>query len=140
MSATPPDPETKLPRGPGTPSLGPSPTRIASAELRHEAQRAMIWIALVSPLGPLICVATTEMLERKWVLVALASSMAVSGLAFPFAQTGLQIVLAGAALTLFSLEKAAYEIVYESGHRPDWIDVPLQGLVDLARQLMEITS
>jgi maltose alpha-D-glucosyltransferase/alpha-amylase len=45
-----------------------------------------------------------------------------------------------AALTLFSLEKAAYEIVYESGHRPDWIDVPLQGLVDLARQLMEITS
>lgn len=42
----------------------------------------------------------------------------------------------GAALTLFCLEKAAYEIVYESGHRPDWIDVPLQGLADLARQLL----
>lgn len=40
-----------------------------------------------------------------------------------------------AALELFCLEKAAYEIVYESGHRPDWIDVPLQGLADLARQL-----
>ncbi|MGE8497496.1 MAG: maltose alpha-D-glucosyltransferase [Pseudomonas sp.] len=42
----------------------------------------------------------------------------------------------GAALDLFCLEKAAYEIVYESGHRPDWIDVPLQGLTDLARQLV----
>ena len=41
----------------------------------------------------------------------------------------------GAALDLFCMEKAVYEIVYESGHRPDWIDVPLQGLVDLARQL-----
>lgn len=41
----------------------------------------------------------------------------------------------GAALDLFCLEKAVYEIVYESGHRPDWIDVPLQGLVDLANQL-----
>ncbi|WP_161866858.1 maltose alpha-D-glucosyltransferase [Pseudomonas yangonensis] len=41
----------------------------------------------------------------------------------------------GAALDLFCLEKAVYEIVYESGHRPDWIDVPLQGLVDLAHQL-----
>ena len=44
-----------------------------------------------------------------------------------------------AALALFSLEKAAYEIVYESGHRPDWIDVPLRGLLRLARQLIEAT-
>ncbi|HZX18065.1 MAG TPA: maltose alpha-D-glucosyltransferase [Pseudomonas sp.] len=41
----------------------------------------------------------------------------------------------GAAVDLFCLEKAAYEVVYESGHRPDWIDVPLQGLLDLAHQL-----
>ncbi|WAJ35527.1 maltose alpha-D-glucosyltransferase [Pseudomonas sp. GOM7] len=44
-----------------------------------------------------------------------------------------------AALALFCLEKAAYEIVYESGHRPDWIDVPLNGLARLARQLIEAT-
>ncbi|MFC3102207.1 AI-2E family transporter [Altererythrobacter lauratis] len=43
MSATPSDPDTQMPR-----TLGPSPTRIASPELRHEAQRAMVWIALVS--------------------------------------------------------------------------------------------
>lgn len=40
-----------------------------------------------------------------------------------------------AALDLFCLEKAAYEILYESGHRPEWLDVPLLGLVALARQL-----
>lgn len=45
-----------------------------------------------------------------------------------------------AALTLFCLEKAAYEIVYESGHRPDWIDVPLQGLADMARQLLGVRT
>ena len=44
----------------------------------------------------------------------------------------------GAALDLFCLEKAAYEIVYECGHRPDWIDVPLQGLTDLARKLLGV--
>ncbi|MFC5696265.1 maltose alpha-D-glucosyltransferase [Pseudomonas sp. GCM10022186] len=42
----------------------------------------------------------------------------------------------GAALALFSLEKAAYEILYESGHRPDWLDVPLHGLLELARHLL----
>ncbi|MDH4567557.1 maltose alpha-D-glucosyltransferase [Pseudomonas sp. BN414] len=42
----------------------------------------------------------------------------------------------GAALALFSLEKAAYEILYESGHRPDWLDVPLHGLLELSRHLV----
>ncbi len=42
----------------------------------------------------------------------------------------------GAALALFSLEKAAYEVLYEAGHRPDWLEVPLQGLFELARHLI----
>jgi maltose alpha-D-glucosyltransferase/alpha-amylase len=33
-----------------------------------------------------------------------------------------------AALTLFSLEKAAYEVAYEAENRPSWLPVPLQGL------------
>ncbi|QJD60520.1 maltose alpha-D-glucosyltransferase [Pseudomonas sp. gcc21] len=40
-----------------------------------------------------------------------------------------------AALTLFSLEKAAYEILYETEHRPTWISVPLNGLAELVQQL-----
>ncbi|KAF1054639.1 MAG: Trehalose synthase/amylase TreS [Stenotrophomonas maltophilia] len=41
-----------------------------------------------------------------------------------------------AALALYSLEKAAYEVIYEAGHRPDWLDVPFQGLLELARHLL----
>ena len=40
-----------------------------------------------------------------------------------------------AALALFSLEKAAYEIIYEAANRPAWLRVPLQGLSDLLTHL-----
>jgi maltose alpha-D-glucosyltransferase/alpha-amylase len=33
-----------------------------------------------------------------------------------------------AALALFTLEKAAYEVAYEAENRPTWLSVPLQGL------------
>ena len=42
-----------------------------------------------------------------------------------------------AALTLFSIEKAAYEINYEASYRPDWLEVPLAGLTQLCKDLME---
>ena len=32
-------------------------------------------------------------------------------------------------LDLFLVEKAAYEICYEAAHRPDWLAVPMRGLV-----------
>jgi len=35
-------------------------------------------------------------------------------------------------ITLFALEKAAYEIVYEANNRPDWMDVPMSGFLKLA--------
>ncbi|CAI3788576.1 Glucosamine kinase [Pseudomonas sp. MM227] len=38
---------------------------------------------------------------------------------------------ARAALDLFSLEKAAYEIAYEAENRPSWLAVPLHGLFGL---------
>jgi maltose alpha-D-glucosyltransferase/alpha-amylase len=41
-------------------------------------------------------------------------------------------------LDLFLIEKAAYEVVYEAANRPTWIDVPLHGLADLTRHLLEI--
>lgn len=37
-----------------------------------------------------------------------------------------------AAVAAFELEKAAYEIVYEAGHRPAWVTIPLRGLVSAA--------
>ncbi|MDR9751768.1 maltose alpha-D-glucosyltransferase [Pseudomonas sp. SZMC_28357] len=36
-----------------------------------------------------------------------------------------------AALALFGLEKAAYEVAYEAENRPTWLPVPLHGLVGL---------
>jgi maltose alpha-D-glucosyltransferase/alpha-amylase len=36
-----------------------------------------------------------------------------------------------AALALFSLEKAAYEVAYEAENRPTWLPVPLHGLFGL---------
>jgi maltose alpha-D-glucosyltransferase/alpha-amylase len=36
-------------------------------------------------------------------------------------------------LELFIIEKAAYEVVYEAANRPGWLDVPLRGLLHIAR-------
>jgi len=36
-----------------------------------------------------------------------------------------------ALLNLYLLEKAVYELDYELNHRPDWVDIPLQGLAGL---------
>ncbi|WP_248732655.1 maltose alpha-D-glucosyltransferase [Pseudomonas sp. MWU13-2517] len=45
-----------------------------------------------------------------------------------------------AALTLFSLEKAAYEVAYEAENRPSWLPVPLQGLHSLLSGLESISK
>ncbi|NWC66883.1 putative maltokinase, partial [Pseudomonas sp. P7758] len=45
-----------------------------------------------------------------------------------------------AALALFSLEKAAYEVAYEAENRPSWLPVPLQGLHGLLSGLKPISK
>src|SRR5690606_4433454 len=42
----------------------------------------------------------------------------------------------GPLLELALLEKAAYEICYEAAHRPDWLGIPLEGLLRAARRLL----
>ncbi|KAF1012207.1 MAG: Trehalose synthase/amylase TreS [Pseudomonas fluorescens] len=44
------------------------------------------------------------------------------------------------ALTLFSLEKAAYEVAYEAENRPTWLPVPLQGLHGLLGGLKPLSK
>ncbi|MFN3817845.1 maltose alpha-D-glucosyltransferase [Blastomonas sp.] len=39
-------------------------------------------------------------------------------------------------LPVFLIEKAAYEICYEAANRPDWLGVPLAGLIRIARNLL----
>jgi malto-oligosyltrehalose trehalohydrolase len=37
-------------------------------------------------------------------------------------------------LRFFVLEKALYEVSYEMANRPDWVSIPLRGVLDLVRQ------
>jgi maltose alpha-D-glucosyltransferase / alpha-amylase len=37
------------------------------------------------------------------------------------------------SLELFLLEKALYELRYELANRPDWVEIPLRGLIELAK-------
>jgi maltose alpha-D-glucosyltransferase/alpha-amylase len=46
----------------------------------------------------------------------------------------------GRAVAAFVVEKAAYEIVYEASHRPDWIGIPLAGLARAAAAIRATRS
>lgn len=59
-------------------------------------------ITLVSPIGPLVGVLTTERLERKYSLVALSLLIAGMGLAFALASRPATIVFVGAITTIVS--------------------------------------
>jgi maltose alpha-D-glucosyltransferase/alpha-amylase len=39
------------------------------------------------------------------------------------------------ALAVLEVEKAAYEIVYEANNRPDWVAIPVRGLVSATEAL-----
>jgi predicted trehalose synthase len=37
-------------------------------------------------------------------------------------------------LTVFELEKAVYELRYELGNRPDWVSIPVAGILRMLEQ------
>ena len=39
----------------------------------------------------------------------------------------------GTLLEAFLLDKAFYELNYELNNRPDWLHIPLQGILELAK-------
>ena len=45
-----------------------------------------------------------------------------------------------AVLNLYMLEKVSYEIGYEAANRPNWLSVPLQGLIKLVQSIQEFES
>lgn len=70
-------------------------------------------IALVAPLGPLLAAFTSDRLERKWTIAAMALLIGLFGLGFAFWRQPALIVLSGALLTLcnncFSANFHAYQ-------------------------------
>jgi len=62
-----------------------------------------------------------------------------------FNQLGDQMLVPGGAsrdalLRAFTLEKAFYELAYELGNRPDWVDIPLDGLLRLVQPALQDIS
>jgi len=43
-------------------------------------------------------------------------------------------------LDLFLLEKAAYEICYETANRPDWLGIPVDGLARIAARIIALAE
>jgi putative MFS transporter len=97
-------------------------------------------IALVSPIGPLIGLWSTERIERKHALVALALAMAASGLAFPFASGALEIVATGGILTLFSYWFSAVLHAYQTEIFPTRIRATAVGFTYSLSRLSVIAS
>jgi len=80
--------------------------------LLHSLEYTML-IAVVSPIGPLLAAASSDRMERKWTIVALAILVAAFGLGFGGASTPFTVVAFGALLTLanywFSAAFHAYQ-------------------------------
>lgn len=77
---------------------------------------------LLAPLARFFCRAASAAFFEGW-LGAVGDSALVPG----------DAAVTRALLDLFVIEKAAYEVDYERNNRPDWVEIPLSGLVDLAR-------
>ncbi len=65
-----------------------------------------------------------EARAREGFLAAYLEAMGLSGV-LPQGET------VGKLLRIFELEKAVYELRYELAHRPDWVSVPVAGIVSL---------
>jgi putative MFS transporter len=81
--------------------------------LLHSLEYTLL-IALVSPLGPAVAVLTSDKLERKWTIVAMALLIAAFGLGFAFWTLPTLIVLSGALVTLCSNWFSALLHAYQS--------------------------
>lgn len=57
-------------------------------------------IALAAPFGPLICTGIADRIERKWMIVMAAGSVAVFGLIFSQMRAALGVIVLGVLLTL----------------------------------------
>jgi putative MFS transporter len=73
-----------------------------------------LWIAAVSPVGPVLCVFTSDRWERKWTITTLALLIAGLGLGFSVVRAPAAIVLTGALVTICNYWFSAAFHAYQS--------------------------
>ena len=66
---------------------------------------------------------------RAWTTASFLDAYRSTVATAPFVPADL--AASAALLRLFLIEKAVYEVRYELSHRPEWLSIPLRGLVDL---------
>jgi MFS transporter, putative metabolite:H+ symporter len=71
-------------------------------------------MALASPVGPLFAVLSSDRMERKWTIVALALASAVTGLVFLQARAAWEIVTCGALITMLGYWFSAVFHAYQA--------------------------
>jgi maltose alpha-D-glucosyltransferase/alpha-amylase len=67
---------------------------------------------------------------HRWVSAAFLKAYLAGAVQVPFLPEGREELQA--LLDAYILEKAIYELGYELNNRPDWVRIPLQGILDLA--------
>jgi maltose alpha-D-glucosyltransferase/alpha-amylase len=70
-------------------------------------------------------------LARAWESEARKAFVAAYNTAAGEVLTGASLQAGQGLLGLFELEKALYEVRYELANRPDWVAIPLHGILDL---------
>jgi len=96
--------------------------------------------------GPLAIPAASSMQQRRATLLEQFRDSARASFLDGYRQAASEAAETGdglaatpqdeALLDLALLEKAAYEVCYEAGHRPDWLSIPVDGLWRVARRLL----
>jgi trehalose synthase-fused probable maltokinase len=108
----------------GEPARGLTERRLKASPLRDVAGmlRSFTYVAYVTGVDPWV-----EQAARERFLDAYFQAMRVSGV-LPPRDTALRLI------RIFELEKAVYELGYELSHRPDWVGIPVAGIVRLLEE------
>ena len=124
--------------GPSTAAAAPSPKMTATSRPLSESRRKHSPLRDVAGMLRSFSYAKwsatkTDALDaweretRRAFLSAYAAAMKGSGLFDSFDDVG-------GLMALFELEKVLYELRYETNNRPDWIQVPLAGILGMLEQ------
>ncbi|WP_426408449.1 MFS transporter [Bradyrhizobium ganzhouense] len=108
-------------------------------QLAHSLQYTL-FIALVTPLGPLVALAFADRIERKWQIVGAAVLVALAGLGFAQVRAAGAIILCGSLVTLGATIMSLNFHAYQSELYPTRVRALAIGFVYSASRVSGIFS